>query len=104
MSFVRYIVEEDSEKVIWMDWNWNKHREGDLPAIEYKDGTKIWYKNGVKHRDGNLPAVVFPDGHQEWWVKGKLHREDGPAIVRSEGWCFYFKDVVEYYPEKNDKS
>jgi hypothetical protein len=104
MSFKRYIVEEDPEKIIWMDWNWNKHREGDLPAIEYKDGTKIWYMSGVKHRDNGLPAVIFPDGHQEWWVDGKLHREEGPAIIRSEGRSFYFKDGVEYLPEGEDLS
>jgi hypothetical protein len=98
MSFTRYIVEEDHEKVIWMDWNWNKHREEDLPAIEYKDGTKIWYKNGVKHRDGDLPAVVFPDGHQEWWVNGKLHRENGPAIIRKDGYVFYIRNGEEYTP------
>lgn len=100
MSFTRYIVEQDHEKIIWMDWNWNKHRDGDLPAIEYHDGTKIWYKHGLKHRDNNLPAVVFEDGHQEWWVNGKLHREDGPAIIRSEGWSFYYKDGIEYFPDK----
>lgn len=79
-----------------MNWNWNKHRDGDLPAIEYKDGTKIWYKNGVKHRDGDLPAVIFPDGHQEWWVNGKLHRDNGPAIIRTEGRIFYFKNGEEH--------
>lgn len=96
MSFSRYIVEEDDEKIVWMDWNWNIHREGDLPAIEYKDGTKVWYKNGVKHRDNDLPAVVFPDGHLEWWFEGKLHRENGPTIIRSEGHVFYIKNGKEY--------
>jgi hypothetical protein len=104
MRFTRYIVEEDSEKIVWMDWNWNKHRDGDLPAIEYKDGTQIWYKNGVKHRDNDLPAVIFLDGHQEWWMDGKLHRDEGPAITRSEGRLFYFKNGVEYYPDGEDLS
>lgn len=92
----RYIVEEDDEKIVWMDWNWNKHRDNDLPAIVWKDGTLSWYKRGVKHRDNGQPAVIFPDGHKEWWVNGKLHREDGPAIIRAEGHIFYFRDGIEY--------
>ena len=94
--FNRYIVEEDEEKIIWMDWNWNKHRDGDLPAIVYKDGSLIWFKNGKKHRDNGQPAVIFPDGHKEWWFNGKLHREDGPAIITIEGRIFYYKDGIEY--------
>ena len=90
MSFKRYIVEDDNEKIVWMDWNWNIHRDGDEPAVIWKDGTLVWYKNGKKHRDDDKPAVIFPDGHKEWWKDGKLHREDGPAIIRSEGHVFYF--------------
>jgi len=50
----------------------NLHRDKDLPAIEWKDGTKFWYKNGLPHRDGDLPAVEYPNGHKEWWVDGDL--------------------------------
>jgi hypothetical protein len=100
MSMKRFIVEVDHEKTIWMDWNWNIHREDDLPAIEYKDGSNIWYKNGVKHRVGDLPAVSFPDGHKEYWEHGKLHREVGPAIIKSDGTCFYYHKGEEYFPEK----
>jgi len=94
-TWKRYIVETDQEKTVWMDWNWNIHREEDLPAIEYVNGDRIWYKNGNKHREGN-PAVVFKDGHQEWWFEGKLHREDGPAILWPDGRAFYY----EYGEEK----
>ena len=76
MSMKRFIVEVDHEKTIWMDWNWNIHREGDLPAVS------------------------FPDGHKEYWEHGKLHREVGPAIIKSDGTCFYYHKGEEYYPEK----
>lgn len=89
VGFIRYIVEVDNEKTTWKTWNWDIHRENDLPAIEYNNGDKIWYKNGVKHREGK-PAVIFADGHQEWWFKGELHREDGPAIIRKSGRSIYF--------------
>lgn len=101
MNFTRYIAESDHEKTVWMDWNWNIHREDNLPAIEYKDGTLIWYQNGVKHREGNMPAVVFQDGHKEYWKNGKLHREDGPAIIKSDGVEFYYRDGAEYHPNSN---
>jgi len=93
-NWKRYIVEVDHEKTVWMDWNWNVHREEDLPAIEYFNGDKIWYKNNQKHREGK-PAVIFTDGHQEWWFEGKLHREDGPAILWPDGRAFYYEHGEE---------
>jgi hypothetical protein len=47
------------------------HRDGDLPAIVYPNGTKFWYQHGESHQDGDLPAVVRPNGRQEWWVEGR---------------------------------
>ena len=39
------------------------------PAIEYPDGSKAWFVNGVRHRtDG--PAYIGVDGTEEWWIKG----------------------------------
>lgn len=34
------------------------HRDDDLPAIIYKDGTRAWYQNGVSRRDNNKPHVI----------------------------------------------
>ena len=45
------------------------HRIGG-PAIEWKNGRKAWYVDGVLHRDGGLPAVDFGDGEMEWWING----------------------------------
>jgi hypothetical protein len=42
----------------------------DGPAIEYPDGTKLWFMYGSYHRlDG--PAIEFADGDREWYIKGK---------------------------------
>jgi hypothetical protein len=54
------------------------------PAIEYIDGTKSWYVNGVRHRDDG-PARVSWTGAKFWYKNGKLHREDGPAIEYANG-------------------
>ena len=54
------------------------HRE-DGPAVEYPNGTNIWYLNGQLHRkDG--PAVEMASKTKKWYFNGVLHREDGPAV------------------------
>ena len=63
-----------------------RHRENDLPAIEMADGTNEWYQNGNRHRDNDLPAVEWDDGSKEWYINGKCHRDnDLPAIVTYYG-------------------
>ena len=65
--------------------NGKRHREGDLPAIEYLGGRKEWYQNGQLHREGDLPAIENYDGTKEWWKNGKQHREgDLPVVVYSD--------------------
>ena len=52
--------------------------------VEWPDGDKRWYVNGLYHRlDG--PAIEYADGGKEWYVEGKLHRLDGPAIEWAGG-------------------
>lgn len=72
--------------VEWRNANGELHRDGDLPAIEYLDGTKYWAQNGKWHRGGDLPAIEFPDGTKEWWVNNKRHRDnDLPAVEWMDG-------------------
>ena len=58
---------------------WHKndllHRDNDLPAIIYSNGTRYWYQNGQKHRDNNLPAVICSNGKQEWYRHGIKYKE-----------------------------
>ena len=54
------------------------HRE-DGPAIEYVNGSKEWYINGLLHREDG-PAVEWYNGDREYWINGEKHRKDGPAI------------------------
>lgn len=35
-------------------------------------GNKFWFKNGNHHRDRDLPAVVYKDGTLFWYVNSKL--------------------------------
>ena len=50
--------------------NGERHRDGDLPAIEDIDGTKKYYKNGELHRDGDLPAIEYANGDKEYYKNG----------------------------------
>jgi hypothetical protein len=58
-----------------------RHRDGDLPAVIFPSGKRVWCISGVRHRDGDAPAIVYPDGRSEWYKDGLLHREgDQPAV------------------------
>ena len=50
------------------------HRD-DGPAVEWANGSKMWYQNGIRHRtDG--PAIEWADGRKEWWINGTQMTED----------------------------
>jgi antitoxin component YwqK of YwqJK toxin-antitoxin module len=64
---------------------------------EYKNicGNQYWYKNGLKHRENDLPAIIYNDGTQIWYQNGKLHRENNmPAVIWPDGTQFYYKNGV----------
>jgi len=50
-------------------------------------GNKFYFKDKemkILHREDG-PAVEWSDGHKEWFLNGILHREDGPAIEYVDG-------------------
>ncbi len=70
----------------------NLHRENDQPAVEWSNGTKYWYKNGIKHRL-NGPAIEWSNGSKYWYKNGKLHREnDQPVIECSDGTKIWYQN------------
>ena len=77
MKTYKVIVDEYGA-IRWYNEAGQLHREGG-PAIEYADGTKVWYLNGQYHREDG-PAIEWADGSKFWYLNGQLHREDGPAI------------------------
>lgn len=65
-----------------------------MPANEYPDGTKEWYKDGRLHRDGDLPAIEWASGNKSWLKDGLLHRDGGkPAIERVNEDNEWYQDV-----------
>ena len=70
------------DKIEWRNKQGFLHRL-DGPAIEWPNGAKAWYCNGVKHRlDG--PAIWLSNDAWQWWQDGKAHRVDGPAFKSSD--------------------
>jgi hypothetical protein len=62
-------IDQEGTK-IWRNQKGQFYRT-DGPAIEYADGTKVWYLNGQWHRtDG--PAYEWPNGDKEWYLNGQL--------------------------------
>lgn len=78
-SRVWYKVAVDGELVL--------HRDNDLPAVVYANGTEAWFQDGQLHRGRDLPAIVCANGSKFWCKRGKLHRgHDMPAaIIATDG-------------------
>ena len=56
----------------WFDSNGKYHRE-DVPAIEYKSGSKFWL-GGYHREDG--PAIEWPSGYKEYWLEHINYTEE----------------------------
>ena len=60
--------------------NGQRHRDGGLPAREWINGTKEWYKDGQRHRDDGLPAIEDGYAGNEWYIYDReLSEEQGLA-------------------------
>lgn len=65
----------ESQKVIgkdytcWLNSNGDLHRV-DGPAIQWPNGTKEWFLNGLPHRLCG-PAIEYPDGQKDWFINGE---------------------------------
>jgi hypothetical protein len=72
----------------------------DGPAVEFYNGTKAWYINGLSHRlDG--PAIEH-NGNKFWYINGLSHRLDGPALEYYNGKKNYYYNG-EYIDVSTDK-
>ena len=74
---------DKNETIKWYK-NGKLHRDDDLPAVIWKEGTQEWYQHGLRHRENN-PAIIRKDSLYAWWLNGNCHREDGPAITHVYG-------------------
>ena len=49
----------------------------------------------MRHREQDLPAVEFANGGKSWWLNGVRHREDGPACEYANGRKFWYLNDEE---------
>jgi hypothetical protein len=93
VEYMETIITEDAEFHLL---NCDKHRDDDLPAEIWKDGTKFWFFKGQLHRNGDRPAVEWADGSKVWYSHGRIHRVNGPAAMWADGtnvWYMFGKVV-----------
>ena len=77
--------------------NGKYHRDNDLPAIIYPNGSQFWYQNGKYHRDNDLPAMILKNGDQYWMKNGLQHRDnDLPAIISANGDQYWMKNGLQH--------
>lgn len=58
--------------------------------VEEECGIKIHYVNDVLHNNDG-PAVIRPDGFQSYYQHGKRHRIGGPAVIWPDGVQSYYQ-------------
>ena len=69
------------------------------PAVEFANGTKSWWLNGLRHRiDG--PAIEMANGSKAWWLNGQRHRTDGPAVEWADGYKEWYLDGQQFTEEE----
>ena len=68
-------IKESGNKAYYSDREMTiLHRE-DGPAIEYANGSKVWYLDGKRHREDG-PAVEGSSRYKAWYLNGKELTED----------------------------
>jgi hypothetical protein len=75
-----------------------------------KHGETFYYIKGtnILHREEG-PAMEWYDGTKVWYLNGKCHREDGPAAILyggKEQWYLYdifFKTKEEWFENLNEE-
>jgi hypothetical protein len=64
--------------------------------VKYHSYT-AWYKGMKFHREDG-PAIEYTNGNKEWFFNGLRHREDGPAVERTDGvkyWWLYGESLTK---------
>ena len=47
----------------------------DGPAVEWNNGDKWWYIDGLRHREDG-PAIEYSYGGKRWYLNGKEYSEE----------------------------
>jgi hypothetical protein len=61
-----------------------------------KEQQEILVRSKSEIPDGFTGKVIWDGGVTTYLLNGIRHREDGPAIVREDGYCSYFLNGKRY--------
>jgi hypothetical protein len=79
-------------------------------TIDRRYGTKFWKNKKKQLHKLDGPAIEWLNGEKEWWRNGMRHREDGPAFIYANGdkewWINHvnFKTKEEYFDALSDEA
>ena len=85
-----YIDDKNGDKYTFKDNEY--HSYNGKPAIEYCDGTKVWYRNGKGHRLYG-PAVERCEGLKTWWLFDNEYYESDYNEIMKNVPLFYWKNM-----------
>ena len=66
---IKHTIYKTKEETLFYFVDNNLHRENDLPAIEWQDGSRIWAVNHQIHRNTQNPAIIWAFGKVEYYWK-----------------------------------
>ena len=72
---LKYRIEVDSSGTRWYYNSAGQLHRDDGAAVEWNNGTKSWYQNGLRHRTDGA-AVEWPSGNKVWYINGEQLSED----------------------------
>ncbi len=67
---------------------------------KFPDRVEYYNEQGQLHRVDGLPAIEWSDGDKSWWINGLRHREDGPAIEYKDGDKSWHLNNINYTEEE----
>jgi hypothetical protein len=77
----------------------NKNLSQDSEMFETPDGNKFWKNRAGKWHRLDGPAIEYSNGTKYWFNNGLYHRIDGPAIEYATGTKAYYL-MGKIYPKK----
>jgi hypothetical protein len=94
------MTKDEYGTIMYRDADGKLHRDRDLPAVIYLNGTQEWHRHGKRHRDGDLPAYVGANGTLAWWKNGLRHRDgDLPAYIWADKTQEWWENGERIYKE-----
>jgi hypothetical protein len=84
------VIKPDGSKEWWLKGEFKNPNDFPNGKINIEDRIEYW-ENGSRHRDDG-PAIIRQDGYKEYWKDGRRHRLEGPAVEFPDGRVIWYAD------------